>query len=104
MNNLSMNRSEHTVLLVADDFRVLILAQAVLAGKGHRVLVAHEKQFAIFLLKQNHLPLDSVAIQADMDGCDELQGWALKRGARHWTFRCKVNDQSVLLEGLESGA
>src|ERR1035438_4582966 len=38
----SGKKAQHTVLVVADDRRVLLLAQAVLAGKGHRVLLASD--------------------------------------------------------------
>ena len=39
-------KAQHTVLVVADDRRVLLLAQAVLARKGHRVLLASNSQLA----------------------------------------------------------
>ena len=104
MDTVPASRSARTVLLVASDFRILILGQAVLRCKGHQVLVASDVQIANLILAQDHVLLDSVAIQADMNGCDQVQDCALKRGARAWTFRARVNDQSVLLEGLESGA
>src|ERR1022692_3853312 len=45
-------KAQHTVLVVADDRRVLLLAQAVLARKGHRVLLASDSQRAIELLSR----------------------------------------------------
>jgi len=95
---------EHTVLVVANDFRVLTLAQALLTGKGHRVLLASDARNAVELLTQNHVPIHSVAIRAGIPGHEEARAMSLSRGARPWTFHCAVNDQSVMLEGLDSGA
>jgi hypothetical protein len=41
------NGTDHTVLVAADDFRILLLAQAVLAGTGYRVLVASTAPSAV---------------------------------------------------------
>jgi len=100
----SGNRAEHTVLVVADDLRVLMLAQAILTGKGHQVLVASDAQNAVQVLKGNYVPVHSVAIRAGMSGYDELQDWSLRRGAKPWTFWCAVDDRSVRLKGLDSRA
>jgi CheY-like chemotaxis protein len=77
---------EHTVLLVANDFRVLTLAQALLTGKGHRVLLASDARNAVELLTQNHVPIHSVAIRAGIGGHEEVRAMSLRRGARPWTF------------------
>jgi CheY-like chemotaxis protein len=100
----SGKRAEHTVLLVADDPRVRLLAHAALTGKGHRVVVVSDAQGAVRILKLKHLPVHSVAIRAGMSGCEEVQDWSHRRGAKPWTFHCTVNDRRVLLEGLASGA
>ena len=97
-------RRQQTVLIVADDLHILILAQAVLIGKGYRVLMACGAQHAVRLLKLNRLPVTSVAILAGMRGYTEVQSWSLRRGAISWTFRGAVDEHRVLLEGLESGA
>jgi DNA-binding response OmpR family regulator len=98
------HRADHTVLVVADDHRVLMLAQAILAGKGHQVLVANDARNAVQILKENYRPVHSVAIRAGMSGSEDLQDWSLRRGAKPWTFCCTVDDRSVRLEGLDSGA
>jgi|SRR5579862_217743 len=101
---MAANGGEQTVLVVADDLRVLLLAQAVLAGKGHRVLLANDAQRAIELLSQKDIPVHSVAIRAAMRGHEEVHNYSLKQGAKPWTLHCTVNEHSVRLEGLDSGA
>jgi len=97
-------KSQHTVLVVADDRRVLFLVQAVLAGKGHRVLLASDAPSAIELLSQKDASIHSVGIRAGMSGHEEVQHWALRHGIKPWTVHCHVDDRSVRLEGLDSGA
>ena len=103
-NSGSGSGPERTILVVADDFRVLTLAEAVLQGKGHRVLVAIGAQFAVRLLTRGRVPIHSVAIQADMSGREDVSTCSLRRGAKPWTFRCHTDDRRVVLEGLDSGA
>src|SRR5579862_491410 len=98
------NGIEHTVLVVADDLRILRLAQVVLASKGHRVLLASDAKSAVQLLTQNQVPIHAVAIRAGMSGHEELHRYSVRRGAKPWTLRCSVNDRCVRLEGLDSGA
>jgi DNA-binding response OmpR family regulator len=98
------NCAEHTVLVVADDLRVLLLAQAMLTGKGHRVLVARDAENAVQVLKRNSFPVHSVAIRAGMNGYKKVQKWSFRCGAKPWTFRCTVDERSVRLQGLHSGA
>jgi CheY-like chemotaxis protein len=97
------NGTGHTVLVVADDFRILLLAQAVLAGKGYRVLVASSASNAVELLARNEAPIHSIAIRAGIDGHEEVRSRALRRGAKPWTFRGVADDRSVRLEGIDSG-
>jgi CRP-like cAMP-binding protein len=94
----------HTVLVVADDLRIRVLAQGILAAKGERVLLANNAQDALELLTHNESPIDSVAIRAGISGYDDLQALSLRRGAQPCTFHCAVNDQSIQIEGLDSGA
>jgi len=97
------NRAEHTVLVVADDRRVLGLAQAVLA-REHRVLLACDSKDAVRLLKQSQtIPIHSVAIRAGISGQEEVRTWSLRQGAAPWTFRAEITDHSVTLEGPDSG-
>jgi hypothetical protein len=98
-----MEAPEHTVLLVADDLRILGLARAVLAGKD-RVLVAYDAQNAIRLLDRGRARIHSVGIRAGVGGEEEVRAWSLRRGAKPWTFRGEVSDQSVILEPPDSGA
>jgi DNA-binding response OmpR family regulator len=98
------NGIEHTVLVVADDLRLLYLVQAVLASKGHRVLLASDAESATQLLSQSRVPIHSVAIRAGLSGHEELYRYCLRRGAKAWTLHCSVDDRSVRLEGLDSGA
>jgi DNA-binding response OmpR family regulator len=98
------NGVEHTVLVVANDLRILGLAQAVLASKGHRVLLASDAKSAVQLLTQNQVPIHSVAIRAGMSGHEEVHRYSLRQGAKLWTLHCSVDDRSVRLEGLDSGA
>jgi PleD family two-component response regulator len=99
-----LGKAQHTVLVVADDFRILALAQTVLAGKGHRVLLAHDTQNAAQILGSNCVHVHSVAVRAGMRGCKELQECALRSGAKPWIFYCAVDDRSIRLKGLDSGA
>ncbi len=96
----SGNRVAHTVLVVADDLRLLMLAQAILTGKGHLALVANDAQKVVQVLNGNHPPVHSVAIRAGMRGYAELQDWSFRRGAKPWTLCCAVDDRSVQLEGM----
>ena len=96
--------AQHTVLVVADDQRVLLLAQAVLAGKGHRVLLASDAQRAIELLSQKGIPIHSVAIRAAMRGHEEVRNYSLRQGAKPWTVHCDVDARGIRLEGQDSGA
>jgi CheY-like chemotaxis protein len=96
--------AQHTVLVVADDQRVLLLAQAVLAGKGHRVLLASDAQRAIELLSQKDIPIHSVAIRAAMRGHEEVRNYSLRQGAKPWTVHCDVDARGIRLEGQDSGA
>jgi CheY-like chemotaxis protein len=96
-------KAQHTVLVVADDQGVLLLAQAVLTGKGHRVLLASDAQRAIELLSQKDVPIHSVAIRAAMRGHEEVRNYSLRQGAKPWTVHCDVDDRGIRLEGLESG-
>jgi CheY-like chemotaxis protein len=93
-----------TVLVVADDLRVLALAQAVLVRKGNRVLLTNDAQDAVQFLTQSLVPIHSVAIQAGMGGHAEVRKLSLRRGAKPWAFHCNVDERGVRLEGLESGA
>lgn len=93
-----------TVLLVVDDSRILTLAQAVLIGNGHRVVVANDARDAVQFLTENQVPIHSVAIRAGISGYEEVRDWCVRRGAKPWTFHCNVDDRSVRLEGLDSGA
>jgi DNA-binding response OmpR family regulator len=95
---------QQTVLVVADDLHILILAQTVLTGKGYMVLVASDAPHAIQILKQNLVPVEYVAIRAGMRGFQEVQDWSRRSGARPCTFRGTVDERRVRLEGLESGA
>jgi len=104
METESVAGAKHTVLVVADDCRILTLAEAILIGKGHRVILASDARNAVDLLTQAEGPIHSVAIRAGMSGHEEVHDWSLRRGARPWTFNCGVNDRSVVLEGLDSGA
>jgi CheY-like chemotaxis protein len=97
------NRADLTVLVVADDFRILVIAQAVLAGKGYRVLVASSASNAVELLARNQAPIHSVAIRAGIDGHEEVRSRALRRGAKPWTFRGVADGRSIRLEGMVSG-
>ncbi|MGA3073418.1 MAG: hypothetical protein ABSG56_06980 [Bryobacteraceae bacterium] len=96
-------KAQHTVLVVADDQGVLLLAQAVLTGKGHRVLLASDAQRAIELLSQKDVPIHSVAIRAAMRGLEEVRNYSLRQGAKPWTVHCDVDDRGIRLKGLESG-
>jgi hypothetical protein len=93
----------HTVLVVADNLRILGLAKAVLAAK-HRVLLAYDAQNAIRLLDQSRARIHSVGIRAGIGGEEEVRAWSLRRGAKPWTFHGEVTDQSVILEAPDSGA
>ena len=99
----SGKKAQHTVLVVADDRRVLLLAQAVLAGKGHRVLLASDAQSAIELLSQKDVPIHSVAIRAAMRGQEEVHDFSLRQGVKPWALHCDVDDRGVRLEGLDLG-
>jgi CheY-like chemotaxis protein len=96
--------AQRTVLVVADDQRVLLLAQAVLAAKGHRVLLACDAQRAIELLSQKDVPIHSVAIRAAMRGHEEVRNYSLREGAKPWIVHCDVDARGIRLEGLDSGA
>jgi hypothetical protein len=104
MRTESVSRTQRTVLVVADDFRVLALARAVLMGKGHRVLLASDVRSALRLLRQKCGFVHSVAIRAGMVGYEQLRKRSLRLGAAPWTFCCAVDDRSVRLEGPDSGA
>lgn len=95
---------EPTVLVVADDLRILALAQAVLARKGNRVLLTNDARDAIQFLTQSQLPIHSVAIQAGITGHAEVRDWSLRRGTKPWAFHCNVDERGIRLEGLDSGA
>ena len=94
---------QQTVLVVADDLHILILAQAMLTGKGYNVLVASDAGYATNLLKQCIVPVEYVAIRAGMQGCQEVQDWSRRRGVRSCTFHGTVDERRVRLEGLDSG-
>lgn len=54
--------------MVSDDPDILVLAQAVLRGKGYRVVVASGARSAKRLLRAKHIRIHSLAIPADMNG------------------------------------
>ena len=94
-------RGGQTLLVVADDPDILVLAQAVLKGKGYRVLVASGVHSAKRLLKARHIRIHSLAVHADMSGCEDIENWCLRRGAKPWFFCASVKDGIVQLKGLE---
>jgi len=104
MRTGSEHRRDSAVLVVADDVRILALAQAVLASKGHQVLLAGDARTAEHILTQSQVPVHSVAIRAGIRFYEEVRNWCLRRGAKPWTFHCHADDRGVGLEGLDSGA
>ncbi len=93
-------REGQTLLMVADDPDILILAQAAKAGKGYRVLVAHGAQSAVRLLKLKHIAVHSVGIWAGMRGCEQVKNWSLRRRARPWSMSGSVKDGIIRLKGV----
>jgi DNA-binding response OmpR family regulator len=104
MQAQSENPHKSTVLVVAEDLRILALAQAVLARKGNRVLLTNDAQDAVRFLTRSRVPIDSVAIQAGMSRHEEVRNWSLRRGARPWVFHCDSDERGIRLKGLDSGA
>jgi DNA-binding response OmpR family regulator len=100
----SDKRAGSAVLVVADDARVLALAEATLASKGHIVLVAGDAQAAEHLLAQSQIPVRSVAIRAGISFYEKVRDLCLRRGATAWTFHCRVDDRGISMDGLDSGA
>jgi hypothetical protein len=68
------------------------------------VLLARDAQRAVRLLTNENIRIHSVAIRAGLSGQEEVEMWSLRCGAKPWTFRSSVNDRSVVLEGLDTGA
>jgi len=98
------NRDGRTVLVVADDPDILILAKAILAGKGHRVLVADHYQDAMRLLGFKSLDVHSVVIRAGMNGCEQVHMRALGRGASPRFFGAFIEEGIIQMRGLERAA
>ena len=94
---------KHTVLVVADDVRILCLAEAALERTGHRVLVARDARSAEQLLARRRVRIDSVAIGASIGGHQDVQAASLRRGAVPWVLQCEVTDHSVQVKGLDTG-
>ncbi len=102
MTSVTGKQTERTVLVVSDDLLILTLAQAVLAGKGYRVLVASDSQCAVRLLRRNRV--HSVAIRAGMRDYQKVQDWSQRKRVSSWAFHGVVEEGRVLLKGLDSGA
>jgi DNA-binding response OmpR family regulator len=98
------NRVGSAVLVVADDARILALAEATLASKGHVVLLAGDAQAAEHFLTQSQIPVRSVAIRAGISFYEKVRELSQRVGAKAWTFHCHVDDRGVSMEGLDSGA
>ena len=93
-----------TLLVVADDPNVLVLAQAILSGGRNRVLIANSAQSAVQLLKLTHIHIHSLAIRADMTGWEDVRYWSLRRGLAPWFFCASVQDGVIQLKGLHCEA
>jgi len=87
-----------TLLVVADDPDVLLLAQAILSRKGHPVLIANSAQDAVQLLKLGHI--HSLAIRADMTGWQDVRKWCMRRGVAPWFFCASVQSGAIQIKGM----
>ena len=101
MINRRVERDEQTVLVVADDPDILIVAQATLAGKGYRILVADGQRSALNLLRLTHIKIHSSVIRAGMSGCEQVHKRSFERIAEVSYFNASVEDGIIHLEGLE---
>jgi len=102
MKSESRNSNPQTVLVVADDPDILIVTQAILAGRGYRTLVANGKEGAVHVLGLKSVDVHSVAIRAGMNGWGDVQEWSVRRGAKPWFFTASVEDGMIGLKGLDS--
>jgi len=100
---MDTNRGEQTVLLVADDPDILILAQAFL-GSRYRVLAADDQHGAVRLLGRKDIDVHAVAIRAGMRGSNQVHKLSLERKAKPGFFRASVEDGIVHMRGLELAA
>ena len=89
------------MLVVADDLDILLLAEAILAGNGYRVLVAHHTLGAVQLLGLEGIDVHWVGIRAGMNGCEQVHRIAVARGAKPWYFVASVEDGIIHMKGLE---
>ena len=102
MTSVTGKQTERIVPVVSDDLLILTLAQAVLTGKGYRVLLAVDSQSAVRLLRRSRV--HSVAIRAGMPDYQKVHDWSQRKRVSSWTFHGIVEEGRVLLKGLDSGA
>jgi hypothetical protein len=95
------NCEDPTILVAADDFGVLALAQAILVRKGNRVLLENDLQAAVRFLAERQVPMHSVAIRAGMRGDEELRKQVSETRGQNMDFHASVDAVCVRLVGLD---
>ena len=86
---------------MAEDPAILILARAVLAGKGYRVLVADCVHSGVRLLDLECMAIHFVIIRHGMSGWEHIRNQVFARGAEPWMFWASVQDGIIQIKGLE---
>jgi ActR/RegA family two-component response regulator len=91
-----------TLLLVADDYHILITARAVLLGRGYRVLAADSVASAIQLLDLKEIAINFLVIRERMPDWEVLRNYCLACGSPLLSFHGSAEDDVIILRGLEA--
>jgi DNA-binding response OmpR family regulator len=73
-------KAEDTVLVVAADPDMLLIATAVLGGQGYRVLVATDADSAVQVLAPHQFPIAAAVIHTGIGYCKKIELECFRHG------------------------
>lgn len=101
---MTQAKVEDTVLVVSDDPDMLLIATAVLGGKGYQVRVATDADSAVKILVLRQFPIVASVIDADLKYQDKIELECIWQGVNVHFMSGIVEDGVIRLRLPELGS